>query len=599
MGHSAVASFESLESRRLLAVISVTSTADAGPGSFRDAVATAEAGDLIDLSRVSGTISLQSAVTINKALRIDGPTDMSVTLDGGGDTQILIVDADLTLTHLTFTNGFGSNGGAIRINSFAEVTITDSVFSGNVGQWGGAIRNSGILTIDRSLFTGNVGMWGGGVFIGGLSGTSTISNTTFTTNQANGAAFGSATAGWGGALYIDSDTSLNHVTVVGNTSVFIGGGIVVGDPTEMNNTIVYANVASSFENDISDLDGDIAGVNNLIGVDPGLEGLADNGGPSQSMLPQLPSDAIDGGDINTASTYDQRGFRRTGTPDIGASEYLGVANAAPVFDTSPVLTTLMPGQGFSYTFSASDQDDAVDIELHDYPDWLTYDDQTATLSGTAPLVDGPAGRVFIRASDGLTFTNQDFDLTVESLYTLTNGALQVYGTSGNDSIKLWYREDGEQLRLVVNGEIRNLDAASITSIRVDAYAGDDHVNVYTPGLDVFVYGGAGNDTLITSTGNDLLVGGSGNDALYSGDGSDSLYGNDGDDQLYGGAGDDFLFGGADNDTLRGETGSDTYRGESGTNTILARNNDVDRISIFSTTDIVKRDTLDLVSVVVL
>ena len=60
---------------------------------------------------------------------------------------------------------------------------------------------------------------------------------------------------------------------------------------------------------------------NLTGVDPRLGPLADNGGPTQTMLPAAGSPVINAGTSNALAT-DQRGAPRTsgGGTDIGAVE---------------------------------------------------------------------------------------------------------------------------------------------------------------------------------------------------------------------------------------------------------------------------------------
>src|SRR5207302_822938 len=52
--------------------------------------------------------------------------------------------------------------------------------------------------------------------------------------------------------------------------------------------------------------------------------LADNGGPTQTHLPQADSPAVDNGTASGAPARDQRGYVRAGTaPDIGAAEFGG------------------------------------------------------------------------------------------------------------------------------------------------------------------------------------------------------------------------------------------------------------------------------------
>lgn len=111
--------------------------------------------------------------------------------------------------------------------------------------------------------------------------------------------------------------------------------------------------------------------------------------------------------------------------------------------------------------------------------------------------------------------------------------------------------------------------------------GDDDRFVNRTTIPASVYGGSGDDYVISgdggdyvsgSTGDDVIYGGKGDDRIYGEAGDDLLRGNDGDDLLYGGAGydvlsglggDDYLDGGADGiaDLLHGGTGADTFKYE--------------------------------------
>ncbi|YCM45735.1 choice-of-anchor Q domain-containing protein [Verrucomicrobiaceae bacterium 227] len=73
-------------------------------------------------------------------------------------------------------------------------------------------------------------------------------------------------------------------------------------------------------------------LNNLTDIDPQLAPLADNGGPTWTMLPFPGSPVINAGTTTDLST-DQRGFAHSGTPDIGAVEYQGPDDLALLLDT--------------------------------------------------------------------------------------------------------------------------------------------------------------------------------------------------------------------------------------------------------------------------
>jgi Ca2+-binding RTX toxin-like protein len=83
-----------------------------------------------------------------------------------------------------------------------------------------------------------------------------------------------------------------------------------------------------------------------------------------------------------------------------------------------------------------------------------------------------------------------------------------------------------------------------------------------------VFGGAGNDTILTGDDDDTIFGGIGedlidagfdDDSVFGGDGNDTIVGSEGNDTIEGGAGNDLIFGGLDPNTVY-ELGDDTATG---------------------------------------
>ena len=132
--------------------------------------------------------------------------------------------------------------------------------------------------------------------------------------------------------------------------------------------------------------------------------------------------------------------------------------------------------------------------------------------------------------------------------TLTDGVLTVTGTDGNDAIGISLSKDGATITVseavVVEGEKptptkTTFDAASVTSIVVDAGAGDDRVGACrgrrgSSALTVpmTINGGDGNDRLEGAGGDDVVNGDAGDDHIGGGAGADSLNGGDGDDVIF-------------------------------------------------------------------
>lgn len=175
-------------------------------------------------------------------------------------------------------------------------------------------------------------------------------------------------------------------------------------------------------------------------------------------------------------------------------------------------------------------------------------------------------------------------LETRSLFsaTLTAGEWQITGQDGDDVVVVEaVPGNASLLQAVVNGQVEGtVTAAGVTTLRVDAGAGNDRVTLRLDAASVsselgasataiVVRGGDGNDRLLGSSlaetffggaGNDRIDGGAGNDVLNGDDGNDNLSGGDGDDQLFGGAGNDNLAGGWDDDLIDGSIGKDRLSG---------------------------------------
>ena len=119
--------------------------------------------------------------------------------------------------------------------------------------------------------------------------------------------------------------------------------------------------------------------------------------------------------------------------------------------------------------------------------------------------------------------------------SMVGGILVVYGTDGADDILVTKNTNGSYSVSGVSGTF-----GGVSQVRVYGQAGDDRIEVAENiTISTYLYGWAGDDT---------LVGGSGHDFLY---------GNDGDDTLMGRGGNDYMNGWSGNDTFVGGVGFDT------------------------------------------
>jgi len=325
------------------ATLTVTTTADAGPGSFRQAIIDHNTNGaantivfnipLIDPGYNGGTnrytISLASELpTISVSpLTINNTTGRGVTVQGNDTFRILtlINGGVLTLNNLTIRRGGGGSttanglgggiymgdsavlnlnisvvsdntasngGGGIWMNNSGTLHSNDSTISGNTtaaGSGGGIyINNSGTLNITRSTVSGNTATSGnGGGVLNGISGTITATNSTFHGNTAGALGVGGGIANFGGTA---ATLTANSSTFTGNTASQGGGIYNAFFTATLNNSLIALNTSP----DGPDLKGTFSGSSNLVGnatgsagLAPGTNQLGSAGSPINPMLGPL------------------------------------------------------------------------------------------------------------------------------------------------------------------------------------------------------------------------------------------------------------------------------------------------------------------------
>jgi hypothetical protein len=241
---------ESLENRRLLSALTVTTAADSGAGSLRAEIAAAKSGDSIDFaSSLKGkTITLTSGeLLINKGLTIQGLGAAQLTISGGNASRVFDVTSSqpVVLTGLTISNVYIINaaGGGIYEASGSNLTVSACTISNcHAGPAGGAIYNAGTLTVNGSSLTGDRGGAGGGI---GNAGTLTCNGCTLSGDVAvsgggisNGGTLtatnctlsGDVADGWvhggGGGIYNAGLLTASGCTLSGDSvTLGAGGGI--------------------------------------------------------------------------------------------------------------------------------------------------------------------------------------------------------------------------------------------------------------------------------------------------------------------------------------------------------------------------------------
>ncbi|MBX7102454.1 MAG: right-handed parallel beta-helix repeat-containing protein [Gemmataceae bacterium] len=241
----------------------------------------------------------QATVTVTDLTMADGKiTGTNANGDIGG--SIFSQDETLNFSRIAFINNYsGTNGGVFNYNNAATVAnFTDSLFFNNYsGGSGGAIRIPGIGTVNiiNSTLTGNTGSAGGGA-ISNNGGTLNMHFTTVTNNRViNGGGFG------GGLRQIAGFATISNSIFASNIAP--GGGPDISDAVAV--TADYTIVANGAGMTLT------TGTELKVGVDPLLNPLADNGGPTMTQSLKAGSPALDGGLNSLAVAFDQRGQNRT------------------------------------------------------------------------------------------------------------------------------------------------------------------------------------------------------------------------------------------------------------------------------------------------
>jgi transcriptional regulator with XRE-family HTH domain len=234
----------------------VTTLADSGQGSLRQAIDAAKPGGIVTFdANLKGVIRLTSNINIGKDVIIRGPGARNLSIMGEGKFNVVHVElwASVTISDLAF-NGTNQikQGYGIIINE-GTLTLTNSIISGNTAAAGAGIFNyGGALTLGNSTVfsntTDNNGD-GGGIY-NVNDGTLTLNNSTVSDNAAD----------WGGGIdngYSDvhdlsmpefaqgGPLSVTNSTISGNTAIH-GGGILANAGSQANITFstIFFNFAS-------------------------------------------------------------------------------------------------------------------------------------------------------------------------------------------------------------------------------------------------------------------------------------------------------------------------------------------------------------------
>lgn len=356
--------------------LTVTTLADSGAGSLREAVDLIAPDGVItfDAGLAGGTIALTSGqLTVDRNVTIDGSGAPGITVSGNNASRIFQINAGATasMNDLTIADGAGApQGGGILnfgvLNLDAVIVTNNTESSGGAPDFqlgGGGIYNGdgATLNLTHSTVSNNetLGQPGGGIY-GFFNSTINVTASTVSGNVAGDVAGGLRTLGnanivnstisgntssaWhGGAMFsTDGVVTILNSTIVGNNAPGgTTGGLMVatfGAPVEVTvqNSIVADNgdydcqiegspavaVLTSLGNNVF-RDGSCAPVaSDQIVANVGVDGLADNGGPTLTHALLAGSVAIDAANTAVCPTTDQRGIARDAACDVGAFEFV-------------------------------------------------------------------------------------------------------------------------------------------------------------------------------------------------------------------------------------------------------------------------------------
>ncbi len=333
-------------------------------------------------------------------------------------------------------------------------------------------------------------------------------------------------------------------TFPGDTLVFDAQGAIAVDSGSVIQTLGFADVNYvEIENVV------------LLNVGPNLPPVVSN----QAFV--IPESSPNGTVVGTVAasdpnTGDVLTFAITAGNTAGAFAINGTTGQITVSNNTPFQTV----DRFFLTVQATDAGGLTD---------------SATV---AVLLQGGVGQVssiFIEPTSELLVSaelDEPIEITVGGGFVFVNGSSPSTGSLPVASVRAITVGGGEGGNLI---DLRGVTTA------------DGFVNLFT----IFVDGGEGPDTILTSPlggtyqaghdddlvigdiGDDIIFGEDGHDTILAGDGNDSLFGGNGNDLIDAEAGNDFVDGEDGQDSVDGGDGNDNLRGNNGTDTLNGNNGD--------------------------
>jgi hypothetical protein len=333
-------------------LLMVTTLADAGPGSLRQAVADVHPYDADSIkfaANVRGTITLTSgAITCAKPGVIKGPRSWELAIHGNNASRLFAVNANVAFDFLdlTMTGGWDFDGIALLASgntALRNCRVVGNNLRPDQFALGGVIREvpPANLTLENCTIANNTTGFGGGVFVGlgsNSAGITSIVNCTISGNDGFGIVSNGSTTTVLNSTITNNSTAGSPsegaaIFQVGAPAVALGGTLVAGNTGPGDVAGSYTSLGYNLIGKIGTATGLAHGVNHdRVGtaaspIAPGLGPLLANGGPGETHALLVGSQAIDKG--FAFRPLDQRGAARYNDPavvnesdgsDIGAYE---------------------------------------------------------------------------------------------------------------------------------------------------------------------------------------------------------------------------------------------------------------------------------------
>jgi predicted outer membrane repeat protein len=555
-----------------MTIISVTTTADSGAGSLREAISSAQAEDTIKFASnlANQTIKLTSGqLVITEDINIDGTGAANLKISGNNTTGVFTVErqVNVTFNNLNITNGYTSGrGGAIKVFDYGSIKVTNSKFTNNSAGEGGAIRlgyggratvlnsefdgndgslknsefgggaiatgGAGNLVVKDSKFTNNKGVNGGAIY--SLLGTLTVENSVFLKNSSEGDM-------GGGAIFTDG------ANPAGTSSRKIGSGGTIsirGSHFEANQTkgeggalFLYGYGPDKIILEDSTVIGNSAGIN--------AQGISRGGGlransdltirnvtfAGNTAIKQGGGIWLDGDDNSRVNIVNSTFSGNSVSKDAGGAMFIDTNDTVPVNIVNSTIVDNSAGRAAG----------AIWVPTSTHPATLTNSIVANNTSGTPAqmqvdfeLRDG-GGNIEYPSSPVSWGTrvvagSEIVDPMLDSLKNI-GGVLVHPLKSGSPAINAGVKNsyvptfDAGMVQRDSKPDIGAYEAnvsrsAPLSGVTSQPNSSSTNNLIYgTKGKDTVV-GGKGNDTLMGGYGNDVLIGGIGNDVLIGGEGAD-------------------------------------------------------------------------------